>query len=93
MRTAFVLYDQMTALDMVGPYEVLAGHPLVTPHFVARHTGDIRCDNGLVLHADTTFDDSSVQSGQTYFYVTTAVDGSGNESVNSNQAQVVVPTP
>lgn len=57
MDTAFVLYDQMTALDIVGPYEVLAGHPLVTPHFVAQHTGDIRCDNGLVLHADTTFDD------------------------------------
>ena len=43
------------------------------------------------MNADTTFTDSSVQSGQTYFYVTTAVDGSGNESANSNQAQVVIP--
>lgn len=57
MRTAFVLYDQMTALDMVGPYEVLAGHPRVTPHFVAHHTGNIRCDNGLAIAADTTFDE------------------------------------
>jgi hypothetical protein len=43
------------------------------------------------MNADTTFTDSSVQSGTTYFYVTTAVDGSGNESANSNQAQVVIP--
>jgi transcriptional regulator GlxA family with amidase domain len=55
LRTAFVLYDQMTALDIVGPYEVLAGHPHVTPYFVAEQIGDIRCDNGLVLRADTTF--------------------------------------
>ena len=56
MRTAFVLYDQMTALDIVGPYEVLAGHPMVTAHFVANRVGPIRCDNGLVLQADTSFD-------------------------------------
>ena len=45
------------------------------------------------MNADTTFVDSSVQSGQTYFYVTTAVDGSGKESANSNQTQAVIPTP
>ena len=45
------------------------------------------------MNADTTFVDSSVQSGQTYFYVTTAVDGSGKESGNSNQTQAVIPTP
>jgi Abnormal spindle-like microcephaly-assoc'd, ASPM-SPD-2-Hydin len=45
------------------------------------------------LNADTTYSDSSVQSGQTYFYVTTAVDGSGRESANSNQTQAVIPTP
>jgi len=43
------------------------------------------------MNADTTFTDSSIQSGKTYFYVTTAVDGSGNESANSNQAQVAIP--
>jgi transcriptional regulator GlxA family with amidase domain len=56
VRTAFVLYDQMTALDVVGPYEVLAGHPAVAAHYVAAEVGPIRCDNGLVLHADTTFE-------------------------------------
>ena len=43
--------------------------------------------------ASTTYTDSTVQAGQTYYYVVTAVDSSGNESVNSNQAQAVVPTP
>ena len=41
----------------------------------------------------TSYTDNSVQAGQTYYYVVTAVDGSGNESVYSNQAQAVVPTP
>ena len=45
------------------------------------------------MNADTTFVDSLVQSGQTYFYVTTAVDGSGKESAKSNQTQAVIPTP
>jgi hypothetical protein len=38
-----------------------------------------------------TYVDSTVQSGQTYYYVVRAVDSSGNESVNSNQATAVVP--
>jgi HYDIN/CFA65/VesB-like, Ig-like domain/Abnormal spindle-like microcephaly-assoc'd, ASPM-SPD-2-Hydin len=41
----------------------------------------------------TSYTDNSVQAGHTYYYVVTAVDGSGNESVNSNQAQAVVPSP
>ncbi len=57
MDAVFVLYDQMTALDLVGPYEVLAGHPHVTPHFAASRIGNLRCDNGLTLHADVTFDE------------------------------------
>jgi hypothetical protein len=45
------------------------------------------------MNADTTFTDSSVLAGQTYFYVTTAVDGTGKESTYSNQTQAVIPTP
>jgi hypothetical protein len=41
----------------------------------------------------TTYSDSTVQGGQTYYYVVTAVDGASNESVFSNQAQAVVPSP
>jgi hypothetical protein len=45
------------------------------------------------LDASTGYTDNSVQAGQTYYYVVTAVDNSGNESVYSNQAQAVIPTP
>jgi Abnormal spindle-like microcephaly-assoc'd, ASPM-SPD-2-Hydin len=43
--------------------------------------------------AATTYSDSSVTSGQdiTYYYVVTAVDGSGVESSDSNTATVTVP--
>jgi fibronectin type 3 domain-containing protein len=37
------------------------------------------------------YSDSTVISGQTYYYVVTAVDSSDVESVDSNQATAVVP--
>jgi hypothetical protein len=40
-----------------------------------------------------TFTDSSVQAGQTYFYVETAVDASGVESVFSVEVSGTIPTP
>jgi hypothetical protein len=36
--------------------------------------------------AGTSYVDSTVTSGTTYYYVVTAVDGSGNEGANSNEA-------
>ena len=45
------------------------------------------------LAAGTTFLDSAVVAGQTYYYVATAVDISNNESAFSTEAQAVVPTP
>jgi hypothetical protein len=41
----------------------------------------------------TTYTDTGVQAGMTYFYVVTAVDSNGNESAFSNEAPVTVPTP
>jgi Abnormal spindle-like microcephaly-assoc'd, ASPM-SPD-2-Hydin/Transmembrane protein 131-like N-terminal/Immunoglobulin I-set domain len=43
------------------------------------------------LDASTTFTDSSVLSGQTYFYVVTAVDSNNLESVDSNEATALIP--
>jgi fibronectin type 3 domain-containing protein len=40
-----------------------------------------------------TYQDLDVASGVTYYYVATAVDTSGLESVYSNQASAVIPTP
>ena len=45
------------------------------------------------LDATPAYSDTSVVAGQTYFYVATAVDGSGVESAYSNQAEGVIPTP
>ncbi len=45
------------------------------------------------LDSTTAYTDSTVVSGQTYYYVATAVDGSGDESGYSNQATAVIPTP
>jgi len=38
-----------------------------------------------------TYNDASVQSGSTYYYVTTAVDAAGNESSYSNQVSASIP--
>jgi Abnormal spindle-like microcephaly-assoc'd, ASPM-SPD-2-Hydin len=45
------------------------------------------------LDATTAYTDTTVSSGQTYYYVTTAVNGSSNESGYSNQSQAVIPNP
>jgi len=45
------------------------------------------------LDSTTTYTDTSVLAGQTYYYVTTSVNGSGMQSGFSNQAQAVVPSP
>jgi fibronectin type 3 domain-containing protein len=38
-----------------------------------------------------SYADSSVLSGQTYYYVATSVDASGSESVYSNEVSAIVP--
>jgi len=40
---------------------------------------------------NTSYTDNSVQTGQTYYYVTTAVNNSGQESSYSNQVTAVIP--
>lgn len=45
------------------------------------------------LNVNTDYTDNTVQAGQTYYYVTTAVDSGGGESVFSNEVKAVIPTP
>jgi putative intracellular protease/amidase len=53
MRIAIPLFDQLTALDAIGPYEVLSRLPEATVHFVAIEPGPKRSENGmLALTAD-----------------------------------------
>jgi hypothetical protein len=52
-------------------------------------SGYLKINSSLV--GAMAYTDSNVQSATTYYYVTTAVDSSGNESVYSNQATAVIP--
>jgi hypothetical protein len=45
------------------------------------------------LDSTTAYTDSTVVSGQTYYYVATAVNSESQESGYSNQAQAVIPSP
>lgn len=45
------------------------------------------------LDPSAAYTDSAVTAGQTYYYVTTAVEGNGTESAYSNETQGAVPTP
>ena len=71
----------------------VASTSAVTGYFVYRSTVDggpyILLTSSPV--ADLTYTDTTVQSGQTYYYVTTSVDSSGNQSGFSNQVQAIVP--
>lgn len=58
IRIAIPLFDRLTALDAIGPYEVLQRLPGATVTFVGEHTGEFRTDNGFLgVNADATFDD------------------------------------
>lgn len=50
-RIAFLLYDGMTALDFVGPHEVLARLPGAEIDLVSPGGGAVRTDLGLVIAA------------------------------------------
>ncbi|MBI3476071.1 MAG: choice-of-anchor D domain-containing protein [Acidobacteria bacterium] len=46
-----------------------------------------------VLDSSTSYTDSTVKSGTTYYYVVTAIDANDVESARSNEVQAVVPSP
>jgi len=48
MNIAVLLYDRLTALDAIGPYEVLSRIPGATVTFVGAEAGPVRTDNGML---------------------------------------------
>jgi transcriptional regulator GlxA family with amidase domain len=53
MKIAILIFDDLTALDAIGPYEVLARLPDSELEFVAKEPGLVRADTGaLRLSAD-----------------------------------------
>ncbi len=58
MRIAMPLFDDLTALDAVGPYEVLSRIPGAEVTFVGAETRAYTSEHGtLRLHADATLDE------------------------------------
>ena len=49
MKIAYVFYPDFTALDLVGPYEVISRWPEADVHFVSSTLEPIRCDAGLTV--------------------------------------------
>ncbi len=58
MQVAIPLFHQFTALDAIGPYEVLQRIPELDVTFIGHEHGEIRSDNGFLgITADATFDE------------------------------------
>jgi transcriptional regulator GlxA family with amidase domain len=54
MKIAYVLYPDFTALDLIGPYEVISRWPDTKVHFLASSPDPLRTDCGLtVIPTDT----------------------------------------
>jgi transcriptional regulator GlxA family with amidase domain len=59
MDIAILLYDRVTALDAIGPYEVLSRLPGASARFVAVAPGPVKTDNGmLTLVAEGSLQDA-----------------------------------
>ena len=58
MQAAIALFDRFTALDAVGPYEVLQRIPSIDVIFVGHQRGEVRTENGMLgVTCDATFDE------------------------------------
>lgn len=59
MEIAIPLFDRFTALDAVGPYQVLSALPDARVRFLAAEEGPVRSDNGmLTMVAEGRWEDS-----------------------------------
>jgi DJ-1/PfpI family len=55
---AIPLFPGFTALDAIGPYEVLQRIPSIDVVFVGHHRGEVRSENGMLgVSCDATFDE------------------------------------
>jgi hypothetical protein len=77
----------IVGLTWTASTSVVAGYNI----YRGSQTGGPYQKVNLSLQSASGFTDSSVSSGQSYFYVVTAVDASGNESAFSNEASAVIP--
>lgn len=58
LQAVIPLFPKFTALDGIGPYEVLQRIPDIDITFIAQERGVVRSENGMLgIEADGTFDD------------------------------------
>jgi uncharacterized repeat protein (TIGR03803 family) len=79
-HTVNLSWDASTTQGVIG-YNVFRGTNPNGPYTQINST----------LDPTTTYPDSTVQSGQTYYYVTTAVNADYTQSAYSNQTEAVIP--
>lgn len=59
MQIVFLFYEGMTALDAIGPHEILCRIPDAVVHRVALYPGCIKTDSQLILTAETPLSEIS----------------------------------
>ncbi len=59
MKIVFLFYDGMTALDSIGPHEILCRLPGAQVQRVALNRGLVKCDSGLMMTTDNALADVS----------------------------------
>jgi hypothetical protein len=83
IHSVFLSWSASTSPNIIG-YNIYRGTASSGPYAQINSS----------LNASTTYTDNSVVDGQTYYYVTTAVDSNNQESVYSSPPQqAVIPSP
>ena len=58
LHAVIPLFPQFTALDGIGPYEVLQRHPGIDVTFIGHERGEVRSENGFLgVTRDATFEE------------------------------------
>ena len=80
MNIAVLLYEKMTALDAIGPYEVLSRLPGARVQFLAEKSGPVTTDTGfLKLMAESAISDVTEAD------ILVVPGGPGDEAVRKNE--------
>src|ERR1700676_3913727 len=82
MKIVFLFYDGMTALDAIGPHEILYHLPNAHVSRVAYRAGPIQTDSQLILTADYSL--SEVKNADILL-----IPGAGNATTLSAHPQIL----
>ena len=81
MKTSILIFDGITALDAIGPYEVLRSVPGWEVEFVAPAAGEVRTDSGhLGLSADRSLAETTATD------IVLVPGGAGNRALMADEA-------